>query len=100
MTSPSAFAPARAFIHLLIAACALLSAMLPAAAQTPGERAQTVIHMLDYVSVDYPEFVRDGKVLDEAEYLEQKEFAGQSLQLIAQLPAVPGQPALIGRAHV
>mgnify|MGYP006153134613 CR=1 FL=1 len=27
-----------------------------------NESAQTIVHMLDYVSVDYPEFVKDGKV--------------------------------------
>ncbi len=28
------------------------------------ESAQTALHLLDYVGVDYPEFVRDGEVLD------------------------------------
>ena len=39
--------------------------------------AQTIVHLLDYMSVDYPEFVKDGKVLDEAEFKEQQEFSGQ-----------------------
>ena len=29
-----------------------------------GDAAQTIVHMLDYVGVDYPEFVKDGRVLD------------------------------------
>jgi high-affinity iron transporter len=74
-------------------------ACLPAVAQTAQDRAQTVIHMLDYVSVDYPEFVRDGQVLDEPEYQEQREFASQSVALIGQLPAVPEQPALLAKAR-
>lgn len=65
----------------------------------PQEKAQTVIHMLDYVSVDYPEFVQDGKVLNEAEYEEQREFARQSIALLAQLPAVEGQAGLLARAR-
>ncbi len=32
--------------------------------------AQTIVHMLDYMSVDYPEFVKNGKVPDAEEYKE------------------------------
>ena len=38
---------------------------------------QTLVHLLDYIGVDYPQFVKDGKVIDESEYKEQQEFAGQ-----------------------
>ncbi|WP_240636196.1 FTR1 family protein [Caldimonas tepidiphila] len=55
--------------------------------------------MLDYVGVDYPEFVKDGKVLDEAEYVEQREFAAQSVEILRQLPAVPDQAALVEQAR-
>ncbi len=61
--------------------------------------AQTIVHMLDYVSVDYPEFVKDGKVLDEAEYKEQLEFATQAAVLLAKLPAVPEQVTLLAQAE-
>lgn len=64
-----------------------------------GEKAQTVVHMLDYVSVDYPEFVQDGKVLDQAEYDEQKEFAAQSIALIGQLPAAPDKAGVEAKAR-
>lgn len=63
------------------------------------DSAQTIVHMLDYVSVDYPEFVQNGKVLDEAEYKEQLEFATQSAVLLAKLPAVPEQPTLLAQAE-
>jgi high-affinity iron transporter len=53
------------------------------------ERAQTAVHMLDYIGVDYPEFVQDGEVLSDAEYREQLEFAGQVQAQIARLPANP-----------
>lgn len=87
------------FLRLLVAGLLLCAPWLAASAQSPQEQAQTVIHMLDYVSVDYPEFVKDGKVLDEPEYQEQREFASQSVTLIGQLPAAPEQPALLARAR-
>lgn len=93
MKSNAVFSCLRGLLFLLCAAC------LPAGAQTAQDRAQTVIHMLDYVSVDYPEFVRDGKVLDEPEYQEQREFASQSAALIGQLPPAPEQPALVAKAR-
>ncbi|HZY15783.1 MAG TPA: c-type cytochrome, partial [Ramlibacter sp.] len=71
---------------------------LPAMAEGPADSAQTVIHMLDYVSVDYPQFVRDGKVLDEPEYQEQLEFARQSLALLQRLPDAADKPALVAKA--
>lgn len=67
---------------------------------TPAaDKAQTIVHMLDYVSVDYPEFVRDGQVLDQDEFAEQLEFSTQSVALLQQLPAQPGQAALVDQAQ-
>lgn len=68
-------------------------------AQAAEDKAQTIIHMLDYVAVDYPEFVQDGRVLDVAEYEEQREFARQSLVLLEQLPQVADKPALLAQAR-
>lgn len=82
------------FIRLLLAA--LLSTSLCVRAD---DSAQTIVHMLDYVSVDYPEFVQDGKVLDEAEYKEQLEFATQAAVLLAKLPAVAEQSTLLAQAE-
>jgi high-affinity iron transporter len=58
-----------------------------AQADDASRRAQTLVHLLDYVAVDYPEFVRDGAVLDEAEYAEQREFAGEVARRLAELEA-------------
>ena len=69
-----------------------------ALAVTNEEKAQTAIHMLDYVSVDYPEFVQNGEVLNPDEYEEQLEFATQSANLIAELPAVAHQAELLQQA--
>lgn len=63
------------------------------------ERAQTIVHMLDYVGVDYPEFVQDGKVVNAEEYAEQYEFATQAAILLGKLPAVPEQPRLLQQAR-
>ena len=80
-----------------IVAVAWLVAASMAAAQ-PAERAQTILHMLDYVAVDYPEFVKDGKVVDQSEYDEQLEFVTQVRALLEQLDARPERGELLARA--
>jgi high-affinity iron transporter len=68
----------------------LLVPALDAAQEADAERGpQTILHLLDYVSVEYPEFVQDGKVVDQEEYAEQVEFAGQAETMIKALPANP-----------
>lgn len=84
----------REIIRILMMACMAISFCAQADNTT-----QTIVHMLDYVSVDYPEFVKDGKVLDEAEYKEQLEFATQAGVLLATLQAVPEQAALLAQAE-
>ena len=43
--------------------------------------------MLDYLGVDYPEAVKDGKIADQGEYDEQVEFSTNVRAMIAELPA-------------
>ena len=87
--------PCLLFLLLVVATLAIA----PVRAATADEdKAQTVIHMLDYVSVDYPETVKNGAVQDEAEYKEQAEFAAQVLALLQQLPVVDGKEALLANA--
>jgi high-affinity iron transporter len=84
----------------LIVAAAIALNLAPAeAAPASEQKAQTVVHMLDYVSVDYPNFVKDAKVVNPGEYAEQKEFAGQAIELLEQLPAAPAKPALLEKAR-
>lgn len=85
--------------RFLVAALVLWSVSAAVAATAPEDKAQTAVHMLDYVSVDYPEFVKDGKVLDEEEYQEQREFATQAIALLEQLPELAGKPVLLGKAR-
>ncbi|MGH8528569.1 MAG: cytochrome c/FTR1 family iron permease [Nevskiales bacterium] len=56
------------------------------------------LHMLDYIGVDYPEFVQDGRVKNEAEYVEQVEFASEVAAVLARLPATPAQTELLRQA--
>jgi high-affinity iron transporter len=70
-----------------------------AAASDPAESAHVLLHLLDYIAVDYPEFVKDGFVLDRAEYDEQVEFAGRARDLLDGLPPKAERAALIARAE-
>jgi high-affinity iron transporter len=71
----------------------------PVTAQAPPEQTQMILHMLDYVAVDYPESVQDGAVLDEAEYEEQLEFVQQARTMLTQLPAHVDKPGLLRQAE-
>ena len=84
-------ASSRLLAWLLFPLCALSS--LPLLADTV-EGAPQALHLLDYISADYPPTVEAGKVVDDAEYREQLEFT-QALQgLIAGMPAKPEKAAL------
>ncbi|MCF4995655.1 c-type cytochrome [Pseudomonas syringae] len=50
------------------------------------EGAPQALHLLDYISADYPATVQAGKVVDEAEYREQLEFVQVLKGLIAAMP--------------
>jgi len=69
----------------------LLILLMPAAHAdaTSDREAQSILHMLDYLSVDYGGSVLFGKILNEGEYQEQAEFAAQSVKLINRLPENP-----------
>jgi high-affinity iron transporter len=79
----------------LLGLASLLWGISLATAQAPPEPAQIIVHMLDYVAVDYPEFVEDGVVLDQAEYDEQREFAQQVRTMLDQLPTQPDKTGLL-----
>ena len=64
-----------------------------------NDKAQTIVHMLDYVGVDYPESVQNGQVIKSEEYAEQHDFAVQALTLLGQLSAVPEQDVLVKQAR-
>lgn len=78
----------------------LLTLSLPALSD--DRQILRILHMLDYIGVDYPEFVKNGQVLDAAEYQEQIEFAGEVANRLAELPAPDegGKAALQSQANL
>lgn len=93
----------RLIIHRIVArafaALALGFAGMMAAQAAETRPAQLIVHLLDYVSADYPGFVKDGRVLDEMEYREQLEFSGQVIELLGKLPDNPAKPELSAQAR-
>ncbi|MBM4127667.1 MAG: c-type cytochrome [Nitrospira sp.] len=69
------------------------------AAPIDDDKAQTVVHMLDYIGVDYADSVQDGQVINAEEYTEQREFAAQAVMLLSQLSPVPEQERLTQQAR-
>jgi len=65
----------------------LLSALgaSPVLAQTAP--AQTIWRLLDYIAVDYPEAIENGRIANPAEYAEMQEFSATAGKLIGELPA-------------
>jgi len=87
---------------LTLLALALLLAGPAAAAVAdapPGARPQTILHMLDYVAVDYPGAVQNGQVVAEGEFKEQVEFVTQAVTMLGELPERPERAALIEQAR-
>ena len=69
---------------------------LQVSAQEKDTNIQSAIHLLDYLSKDYQMAVRDGKVIDKAEYAEMQEFSLNIFNLAKaiNLPSEPGQSIL------
>jgi high-affinity iron transporter len=83
--------------HCLAVVLTALALCGPAAAQENA--AQTVLHMLDYVGVDYAGAVEGGKVKDEGEFKEMVEFTTEAVTLLGALPANPQRAALVAEAR-
>jgi len=58
-----------------------------------------ILQMVDYIGVDYPECVRDGGVLNESGYAEQREFSADVVRRIAALPESSGKAGLVDGAR-
>ncbi|MEB2346354.1 MAG: FTR1 family protein [Deltaproteobacteria bacterium] len=80
----------------------LLASALPAAsAPAPStEAARRAVHLLDYLAVDYPGTVAGGAVVNELEYAEQIEFAGQVRERLAALGVGAGEPLAAAAAEL
>jgi high-affinity iron transporter len=77
-------------------ALAILSSTSPPA--SAADDGQAVLHLLDYVSVEYPQFVQGGKVTNATEYAEQVEFSANAQALIGKLAENPKRDALVRQA--
>jgi high-affinity iron transporter len=94
--------PLRPAVTLLRCFCCALLAIFalagiqPAAAQGS---AQMILHLLDYVGVDYDRAVEDGRVRNAEEFKEMLEFTAQVVEEMKALPANPRRAALIGDAE-
>ena len=60
---------------------------------------QAILHLLDYVGVDYGGAVADGKVKSEEEFKEMKEFSERAAAQIRALPDNPRRAALVADAE-
>ncbi len=65
------------------------------AQEQEDETAGRLVHLLDYIGVDYVGAVTDGKVSNAGEYAEMAEFAATVVDLLAALPPRPGRDALM-----
>ena len=77
----------------------LLNTPFAHATDSSNKTAQTILHILDYLSVDYGGAVLLEKVVNESEYQEQLEFSKQLALLLTKLPDHPNSENLIGQAY-
>src|SRR3954464_12277637 len=80
---------------LLFLFCAL-GVAAPAAAEQ--QDVQTAWRLLDYLAVDYPGAVKDGRVISASEYGEMREFSATVETRLASLPEKPERAALLSQS--
>ncbi len=54
-----------------------------------------IVHILDYLAIDYPGAVQNGKVIEAAEYAEQVEFAKEAIRMVEAIPTLKGNQELV-----
>lgn len=81
----------------LTLACMLLALPLRGAL-AQDETAGRLVHLLDYIGVDYGGAVVDGAVASDAEYAEMQEFTASVVELMGSLPQKPGHDELAAQA--
>jgi high-affinity iron transporter len=85
--------------RLLLAILMMAALGLPTAARADDAAVQTAWRLLDYIAVDYPGAVSEGRVVSQLEYDEMKEFSGSVSQRLAALPAHAEQARLVEEAR-
>lgn len=87
---------ARVFALLLALTAGIFSTA--SAAEETAPSSQVAWRLLDYLAVDYPGAVKDGKVVSASEYAEMREFSASVRDRIAGLPSTPAKPTLAAEA--
>jgi len=60
----------------------------------PEQTPRFLVHLLDYIALDYSGAVQNGKVISKSEYAEQLEFAHSALQTAAGLTTMKGHSGI------
>lgn len=82
----------------LVLLCAILSFALPSQSWAEDVDVQTTWQLLDYIAIDYAGAVDGGRVLNQTEYAEMTEFAGQVESQLGALPEKHGKAGLVRQA--
>ena len=77
----------------------LLVFAFPATARAMHAVRAATWRLLDYVAVDYPGAVQDGRIVSQLEYDEMREFSSSVVERLAALPDRPGRAALLTSAR-
>ena len=85
------------FLRSSTLAALFLALTLPLLAH--AEPSQRLVQMLDYIGVDYPATVSDGRVVDQFEYAEMSEFSAELKNLLDAMPENPARPSLYTAAE-
>ena len=78
-----------------LALALLLGCVLAAPARAQTAPAQTIWRLLDYIAVDYAGAVSDGRVVNEAEYVEMVEFSASVRQRLGELAPTEARANLL-----
>ena len=87
-----------AFLRRLLLATLLVAAGLSPVAAQDGSDVRQAWQLLDYIAVDYGGAVADGKVVNDGEYAEMREFSATARERIGALPDIPQRAALLAQA--
>jgi high-affinity iron transporter len=82
-------------VFCLVVAIAAVGTRPAAAAGDPEEHARRAIHLLAYISADYPGAVQNGQVVSDLEYREQLDFAAAVREQFGSLGVASGDPLLV-----
>ena len=85
--------------HWLLLCLMLAAAPAHAQQQSAQDRGRSILHLLDYVGVDYGGAVQAGKVVSADEYKEMMEFSSQVGEGMKALPDNPARAVLIADAR-